>query len=86
MEGDAIRATARGTNEVRDRIPVLVGIHVLYRLEVPVGSREVVERALERHASRCPTAASLKGAVAVTWEAEVDEGGVRWRAEGSRDG
>lgn len=71
---------------MRDRIPVLVGIHVEYRLRVPGGSREVVERALERHASRCPTAASLRGAVAVTWEAEVDEEGVRWLAEGSRDG
>ena len=59
-----------------------------YRLRVPGGSREVVERALSRHAARCPTALSLRGAVAVTWEAEVDEvdeGGERWHAEGSRD-
>lgn len=65
---------------------MLVGIHVKYRLEVPAGSREVVERALARHASRCPTAASLRGAVEVTWEAEVDEEGAHWLAEGSRDG
>ncbi len=56
-----------------------------YRLRVPLGSRDVVERALARHASRCPTAMSLKGAVAVTWEAEVEEGDDRWRMEGSRD-
>jgi len=64
---------------------VLTGIHVLYRLRVPKGSRELVERALSRHASRCPTAVSLRGAVSVTWEAEVREGGETWRAEGSRD-
>ncbi|NIP79820.1 MAG: hypothetical protein GWM90_11605 [Gemmatimonadetes bacterium] len=43
-------------------------------------------KALGRHASRCPTAMSLKGAVAVTWDAEVaEEDGERWTAEGSRD-
>lgn len=56
-----------------------------YRLRVPGGTRETVERALARHASRCPTAMSLKGAVEVTWEAEVDEAGEVWRAAGSRD-
>lgn len=45
-----------------------------------------MEWALSRHAARCPTAMSLRGAVDVTWEAEVDEAGERWVAEGSRDG
>lgn len=74
-----------GTNEVRDRIPVLTGIHMKYRLRVAPGSRDGVERALSRHAARCPTAASLRGAVSVTWEADVEEGGEHWHAEGSRD-
>lgn len=56
-----------------------------YRLQTPPGSREVVEKALARHAARCPTAMSLKGAVAVTWEAEVREGDGTWHADGSRD-
>lgn len=56
-----------------------------YRLRVPEGSRERVERALARHASKCPTAVSLRGAVEVTWEAEVQEGGETWRADGGRD-
>lgn len=80
MPSGAIRATARGDHEVRDRLPVLVRIHVAYRLVVPAGTRDTVERALERHAGRCPTAASLKGAVAVSWEAEVQEGDTRWTA------
>ncbi len=86
MAPDAIRATAYGTNEIRDRLPVLTRIHVHYRLRVPAGTREGVEKALLRHASRCPTAMSLKGAVEVTWEADVEEGASRWRLEGSRDG
>ena len=64
---------------------MLTTIHVSYRLRTPAGSREVVERALRRHASRCPTAMTLKGAVAVTWSAEVDEAGTVWTAEGTRD-
>jgi hypothetical protein len=82
---DQIRATAHGYNEVRDRVPVLVRIHVAYRLVTPPGSRDIVEKALARHATRCPTAMSLKGAVAVTWEAAVTEGAEKWAMEGDRD-
>jgi organic hydroperoxide reductase OsmC/OhrA len=63
-----------GINEVRDGLPVLTEIHVRYRLRIPAGSREVVERALERHASKCPTAQSLRGAVDVRWTADIEEG------------
>ena len=81
----AIRAEVRGINEVRDRVPVLTRIHVVYTLRVPAGSRETVERLLGRHAQKCPTAMSLKGAIDVTWEAEVHEGDEVWTAEGRRD-
>lgn len=86
LDEGAIEATVRGFNEVRDRVPVLTRIHVAYTLRVPDGTRETVERLLEKHPTKCPTAMSLKGAVAVTWEADVREGSERWRAEGSRDG
>jgi organic hydroperoxide reductase OsmC/OhrA len=74
LEPAAISATAEGTNEVRDRVPVLTGVHVRYRLVIPPGSREVVDRALASHADKCPTARSLKGAVDVTWTADIREG------------
>lgn len=64
---------AEGTNEIRDRLPVLTRIHVHYTLRIPPGSREVVDRALSRHVEKCPTAASLRGAVDVTWSADVEE-------------
>lgn len=76
---------ATGRNEIRDRVPVLVAVDVQYHLRTPAGTREAVERALRRHAARCPTAMSLKGSVEVTWSAEVDEAGAVWTAEGSRD-
>ena len=73
LSNDDITAEVEGINEIRDRVPVLTRILVRYALRIPAGSREVVERALERHASRCPTAASLAGAVTVEWEADVSE-------------
>ena len=58
---------------MRDRIPTLTRIHVHYDLTIPKGTRETVDRALDRHVSKCPTAASLRGAVEVTWSADVTE-------------
>jgi organic hydroperoxide reductase OsmC/OhrA len=77
LQNDDITAEVVGINEIRDRLPVLTRIVVRYRLRIPAGSRETVERSLERHASKCPTASSLAGAVDVEWEAEITE------AEGS---
>ena len=67
-------AEARGINELRDRIPVLTRIEVHYTLRIGDHDREVVERALSRHVDKCPTAQSLKGAVEVTWTADIVEG------------
>ena len=73
LEGDAITARVTGVNEVVERLPVLSQIEVAYRLRVPAGAREAVEQALERHQSKCPTAATLKGAVEVSWTADIEE-------------
>ena len=75
LSNEDLTADVEGINEIRDRLPVLTRIVVRYRLQIPSGSREVVERSLERHASKCPTAASLAGAVEVDWEAEITEAG-----------
>ena len=69
----AFHAEAEGVNEVRDGLPVLAEVRIRYRLRIPVGTREAVDRALARHQERCPTAASLRGAVAVSWSAEIEE-------------
>lgn len=68
-----IVADVEGINEVRDGVPVLTGIVVRYRLRIPAGTRETVDRALERHQSKCPSAKTLEGAVDVRWEAEITE-------------
>ena len=73
LPGDAIVADVLGENELRDGLPLLVRITVSYRLRIPAGTRETVDRLLSRHQDKCPTAASLAGAVDVRWTAEVTE-------------
>ena len=73
LSPDAIGCEAEGVNEVRDGLPVLTEVRLRYRLRILAGTRDTVERALERHQGRCPTAASLKGAVAVSWTADIEE-------------
>lgn len=73
LDPEAIRAEAEGINEIEDGLPVLKRVHVRYRLRIPPGTREKVERALDRHVSKCPTAASLRGAVEIGYEAEIEE-------------
>jgi organic hydroperoxide reductase OsmC/OhrA len=73
LEHDAIATRAEGVNEVRDGLPVLTAIRVHYRMRIPGEARASVDRALARHLERCPTASSLKGAVEVSWTAEIEE-------------
>ncbi len=75
LEGDAIRTRVEGVNETREGLPALTAIRVSYRLRIPAGRREVVDRALARHLERCPTAVSLKGAVEMSWTAQIEEEG-----------
>lgn len=73
LSPEDITAEVEGINVVRDGLPVLARIVVHYRLRIPEGTRETVDRALERHASKCPTAQSLAGAVEVEWTADIEE-------------
>ena len=73
LGSEDIRAEVRGVNELRDRLPVLTRIEIAYWLRIPSGSRETVDRALSRHQEKCPTAATLAGAVEVCWTAEIEE-------------
>ena len=74
LSGDAIVADVVGENEVKDGLTVLTRITVHYRLRIPAGTRETVERLLSKHQDKCPTAASLRGAVEVTWTSQITEG------------
>lgn len=73
LSPDDIAATAHGVNELVDGIVRLTEIRVAYRLRVPAGSRDVVDRALSRHQEKCPTAVSLAAAVRISWTADIEE-------------
>ena len=45
-----------------------------YQLRVPPEAREATERALAVHPEGCPAHQSVKGAIAVTWDATVKIG------------
>ena len=78
MDASGGRLTAEVRGEIeKDEQGVLVirRIHVTYRLRVDPEAREdveaVVERVHEMHASRCPVARSIAGAIDVTTEIEL---------------
>ncbi|HUP90092.1 MAG TPA: OsmC family protein [Longimicrobiales bacterium] len=73
LSGDQISADVVGENEVRDGMPVLTRIVVNYKLRIPAGTRETVERLLAKHQDKCPTAATLKGAVEISHTAQIEE-------------
>ena len=73
LAADAITAEVEGLNVVVDKIPTLTEIRIHYRLRIPEGSRETVERALASHQSKCPTAQSLAESVSISWTADISE-------------
>ena len=73
LEPDALEAEVEGINVVENGLPVLREVKVHYRIRVPKDARERLDRALARHQEKCPTAASLQGAISVSWTATIDE-------------
>jgi hypothetical protein len=51
----------------------LISIAITYRLSIPPGTRDAVDRALSRHPEKCPTAMSLAPAIAISWTADITE-------------
>ncbi|HEU5186570.1 MAG TPA: hypothetical protein VFU01_18505 [Gemmatimonadaceae bacterium] len=70
---EAISATGTGVNELVNGIVRLTEIRIHYRLRIPSGTREPVDRALSRHQEKCPTAVSLAAAVSISWTADIEE-------------
>jgi uncharacterized OsmC-like protein len=73
LEPNAISASATGVNDLVNGLVRLTEIRVQYRLRIPPGTRESVDRALSRHQEKCPTAMSLQAAVQISWTAEIEE-------------
>ena len=66
-------ADVEGDIEDIDGVLRITKIRLRYRFKAPRDSRETVERVLERYADSCPAYQSVKGCIACTWEAEIEE-------------
>jgi organic hydroperoxide reductase OsmC/OhrA len=73
LDPEDILAEVEGVNRLRGGIPLLEEIVVHYRLRIPAEVRGTVDRALEQHASKCPSALALQGAIEVRWTADIEE-------------
>ena len=66
-------ADVEGDIEEVDGVLRITTIRLHYRLKVPAGSGEKVNRALETYAEKCPAYQSVKGCINCSWDAEVEE-------------
>ena len=68
-------AQVEGDIEDMDGVMRITKIRLRYRFQVPAGSREKVDRLLASYAEQCPAYQSVKGCIACSWEAELEEKG-----------
>jgi uncharacterized OsmC-like protein len=51
----------------------ITAIHVHYTLPIPTGTRDEAERALRVHPEGCPAHQSVKDAITITFDADIEE-------------
>ena len=56
-----------------DGVLKITRIRLRYRLNIPSGTRQKLERALETYADKCPAYQSVKGCIECTWDAQAQE-------------
>ena len=70
---DTIQADVEGDIEAIDNVLRITRIRVRYRLRIPAGTRERVERAVATHATKCPAANSVRGCIDLDITADITE-------------
>lgn len=66
-------ATVKGVIEGAGQTIRITAIAIHYRLAVPRAQRADAERALEVHPRGCPAHESVKDAIHVTWDADIED-------------
>ena len=66
-------AQVEGRIEGIGRTIRISAIHVHYQLRISAGTRVETERALRVHPERCPAHQSVKDAIAITFDADIEE-------------
>ena|SRR2546421_8617917 len=75
FDRSAFTATVDGRIAGSGKTIRIVSITMHYDLTVPADAREAAERALAVHPAGCPAHESVKGAIAVGWDATLRVGG-----------
>lgn len=68
-----LSADVEGDIEEVDGVLKITRIRLNYRLRIPAGTREKVERALQTYAEKCPAYQSVKGCIDCSWRADIEE-------------
>jgi uncharacterized OsmC-like protein len=74
FERDSFTASVEGRIVGHGKTIRIRSIHLHYELAVPADTVEATERALVAHPQGCPAHESVKGAIDVTWDANVRAG------------
>ena len=65
---DNLRADVEGDIAEVDGVLRITTIRIHYRLKIPTGSRDKLDRALKSHADKCPAYQSVRGCIECTWD------------------
>ena len=66
-------AEVEGDIEDVDGVLKITKIRMRYRLQIPTGTRDKLERALASYAEKCPAYQSVKGCIDVEWDCDAVE-------------
>ena len=70
---DNLVAQVEGDIEDVNGVLKITRIRLRYRFQGPPGTRAKLDRVLASYAEKCPAYQSVKGCIACSWEAEVEE-------------
>ena len=70
---DNLVADVEGEIEDVDGVLKITNIRLHYRLTIPKGTRDKVERVLDSYADKCPAYQSVKGCISCTWDVHLEE-------------
>ncbi|MBC8351506.1 MAG: OsmC family protein [Planctomycetes bacterium] len=68
-----LMADVEGDIEEVDGVLKITKIHLRYRLKIPVGTRDKMDRVLATYSEKCPAYQSVKGCIECNWDVEATE-------------
>ncbi len=70
---EKLQASVEGDIQAIDNVLRITTIRVRYRIRVPAGTLERAQRAVDTHATKCPTANSVRGCIDLDIDADITE-------------